>query len=420
MVDKQAPANAVEPRTRQGRRKMDNVQIRTAADQAKFDEAERQRKLRSRAKTAEMTEREKQDALKAKRRAVQVARLKKRGSAFARTAMTVGPIVAPMSIAWTGQIGFAQRVLKWSFPGGVGYAAAYELTIIFCAWMFHEARKDGDSGIKYRFATWVFAIGNGVQQWWHWSNNWHATPRAVTYSVMTAIGVIVWELYAGLIHRRELRAAGMVAGARPKIGLARWVRYPRISWSAWSVAVRDNPTSVDQLWTQARSEIEAKKAKKIETRSKKARQTKVADLRKQIKTLEAQLAAKTPARADIERISPDLSQAPVVPAQTSSDLTPITAGPLADLAPVEPERKAIEAGPAGSDDSEFIPAAGEIQAVAEMVEAGIKLNRTEVANYVRENRARLNLPGIATKRAAQLAAWGRENNNGTVLKAVGE
>lgn len=410
MVDKQAPASAVEPRTRQGRRKMDNVQVRTAAEQAKFDEAERQRKLRARSKTAELTEREKQDALKAKRRAARVGRLKKRAGAFARTAMTIGPIVAPMSIAWTGQIGFAQRILKWTFVGGLAYAAAYELTIVFTAWMFHEARKDGDSGIKYRFATWAFAVGNGVQQWWHWSDHWHATPRAVTYSIMTGVGVIVWELYAGLIHRRELRAAGMVSGARPKIGLARWIRYPQTSWTAWSLAVRDNPTSVDQLWTQARSEIEAKKTKRAETRSKKIQRAKVADLRKQVKSLEAQLAAKTPVQADLERIP---AQTSVFPEQISADPVPSAAGSL-------PERKAIEAGSDETGSDEFVPVAGEIQAVAEMVEAGIKINRTEVANYVRENRDRLGLTGIATKRAAQLAAWGRENNDGVVLKAVGE
>lgn len=416
MVDKQqAPANTpVEPRTRQGRRKLDNVQVGALAEKARFDEEQRQRKIRNRATTERLTEQEKQDALKAKRRAAKISRAKKRGAAAARNAMTIGPIVAPMSIAWTGQIGFSQRVLKWPFAGGVGYAAAYELTIIFCAWMFHEARKDGDSGLKYRFATWVFAVGNGIQQWWHWSDNWHATPRAVTYSVMSGIGVIVWELYAGLIHRRELRAAGMMTGARPKIGLARWIRYPRISWSAWSVAVRDNLTSVDLLWTQARSEIEANKIAAAKAPRRRDLRKQAADLRKQVKDLQAQLAARTPVRAEIERIAPDPMRTPAVPAQISPDPAPLTAGSPADLVP---ERKAIEAG---SEDGDFTPTTGEIQAVAEMVEAGIKLNRTEVANYVRENRERLNLPGIATKRAAQLAAWGRENNNVVQLKAVGE
>ena len=192
---------------------------------------------------------EKDAAARKAKRADQWAIFKMRAAAFARHAMVVGPIIAPMTVAWTGQSGFATSVLGWNFLASLLYAAAYELTTIFSAYMYHEAKRDGDKGWEYRIATWVFAAGAGVQQWWHYSNDWQATPRSVTYSTMTAIGVVVWELYARLIHRRSLRADGKLPAARPRIGLVRWVRYPRISFTAWSGSVRYGFEGFDDTWT---------------------------------------------------------------------------------------------------------------------------------------------------------------------------
>lgn len=61
------------------------------------------------------------------------------------------------------------------------------------------------------------------------------------------------------------------------------------------------------------------------------------------------------------------------------------------------------------------PTPAEVQAVTEMIEAGTRLNRENVMAYMRDddNRNRLGQPeGIATKRAAEVAAWGRENGKG--------
>lgn len=154
-----------------------------------------------------------------------------------RFVLVTVPIVAPMSVAWTGQGGFAMRVLQWSFPSAILYAAAYELTTAFCAWMYHQARSDGDVGLEYRAATWAFALGSAVQQWWHYSSHWHATPRSVTFSTMTVVGVVVWELYARLIHRRHLRSKGLLAGPRAAFrptSTIHWFRYPLRSWRGWS------------------------------------------------------------------------------------------------------------------------------------------------------------------------------------------
>lgn len=417
-VEQPAP---VEPtRSRRGRRKLEDVEVGAARAATKTTAQANAAKTRAKTNTALLTEKGKQDeikrqlaekakAAKQRRNAKRWADAKVRAGALARTALTVGPIVAPMSIAWTGQIGFAGKVLNWPFAGGVGYAAAYELTIIFTAWMYHEARKDGDSGAGYRLLTWIFAIGNGVQQWWHWSNDWHATPRSVTYSIMTAIGVIVWEAYARLIHRRELRALGKLGGSRPAIGWLRWLRYPRISFTAWSGTIRHGFETFTDMWTWAEVERESKRTRRDKIRTQRARikelEKELADLRKATKGSVIQ--------GEVERVStPD-------PEPTPAPAPELEAGPRPELeAPkdVDPGSPELDQG---DDDHTFQPTDAEIQAVTEMVEADQRLNRENVMAYMRDddNRHRLGQPeGIATKRAALVAKWGRDNHS--KIKAV--
>lgn len=407
---KQAPvSDPVEPRTRRGRRALEKVEAEAARGAVRSTNAANDAKTKARTKTALLTEQEKQAQVIARKKAADAKARKERNAqrwvdfkarlaAVARTGMTVGPIVAPMSIAWTGQIGFAQGVLKWPFAGGIGYAAAYELTIIFTAWMYHEARKDGDSGAGYRLMTWVFAIGNGVQQWWHWSDNWHATPRSVTYSIMTAIGIIVWEAYARLVHRRKLRAEGKLSGSRPAIGWLRWMRYPRISFTAWSGSIRHGFDNFQDMWTWAEVEREAGRSRKDRAKTQ----------REEIKRLKAELAdLKNPKKTKI--ITVEAERVPTPDPEPAPLLNP---GPVPELEAAPPVNPGSPEPNPGDEDHEFEPTPAEIEAVKEMVEADLRLNRENVMAYMRDddNRHRLGQPeGIATKRAAEVAKWGRAN-----------
>ncbi|GLW58103.1 hypothetical protein [Kitasatospora phosalacinea] len=199
------------------------------------------------------------------------ARVKAFAKANARRLLAIVPITAPMAVAWTGQAGFAHDILGWIAPFTVLFAAAWELSTAFVAWMYHEARKVGDSGTLYRVSTWAFAIGAAVMNYWHASatvtgqkwdpvahkmvdqlSYWDPTPRAVAFSVMSITGMVLWELYARLIHRSKLRADGKVAKSRPTIGAIRWARYPGHSFTAWSLAITDESLSTVELaWTAA-------------------------------------------------------------------------------------------------------------------------------------------------------------------------
>ncbi|MFE9222900.1 hypothetical protein ACFYN3_42430 [Streptomyces lavendulae] len=196
--------------------------------------------------------------------------------------MVIGPITAPMAVAWTGQAGFAEDILGWVVPFTILFAAAWELSTAFVGWMYHQARQGGDAGTLYRVSTWIFALGAAVMNFWHasgepvpgsrvwdakariWTEQityWHFTPKAVAFAAMSIVGMVLWELYASLIHRRKLREDGKVAKARPSIGAVRWFRYPVHSFTAWSLAITDpRLTTLDRAWTAAGAELADRKA----------------------------------------------------------------------------------------------------------------------------------------------------------------
>ncbi|MFB1044413.1 hypothetical protein [Streptomyces chrestomyceticus] len=196
--------------------------------------------------------------------------------------MVIGPITAPMAVAWTGQAGFAKDILGWVVPFTILFAAAWELSTAFVGWMYHQARQGGDAGTLYRISTWTFALGAAVMNFWHasgepvpgsrawddtaqaWTEQmtyWHFTPKAVAFAAMSIVGMVLWELYASLIHRRKLREDGKVAKARPSIGAVRWLRYPVHSFAAWSLAITDaRLTTLDRAWAAAGAQLADRKA----------------------------------------------------------------------------------------------------------------------------------------------------------------
>ncbi|WP_327066871.1 DUF2637 domain-containing protein [Kitasatospora sp. NBC_01302] len=228
--------------------------------------AEKRQAIRDERRAAR-AERREQRAEKIADRSDRANRIKRASARLAEQFLVTAPILAPMAVAWTGQSQFAMRVLGWLFVASVLYAAAYELTTVYCAWLYHQARSDGDSGWEYRLGTWIFATGAAVQQWWHYSNHWHPTPRAVTYSVMSIVGVLLWEGRARLIHRRKLRAEGKLPPARPRIGMARWTRYPRHSWTAWSLITLEGHRTLDAAWNSANLVLAARRELRTERNS---------------------------------------------------------------------------------------------------------------------------------------------------------
>ncbi|WP_331761812.1 hypothetical protein OH797_39115 (plasmid) [Streptomyces anulatus] len=268
--------------------------------------------------------------------------------------MVVGPITAPMAVAWTGQAGFAEDILDWVVPFTILFAAAWELSTAFVGWMYHQARRGGDAGTLYRVSTWIFALGAAVMNFWHasgkptpgsrvwdakaeiWTEQmtyWHFTPKAVAFAAMSIVGMVLWELYASLIHRRTLREDGKVAKARPSIGAVRWIRYPVHSWTAWSLAITDaSLTTLDRAWAAAATDLAVRET---------VRTAKGAD-RRAVRT------GRALQRVVVPRVGAKAHGPEAIPSFltiTRTDRSGPGYGP-APVHPVQPEQHAVRSGPA--------------------------------------------------------------------------
>jgi hypothetical protein len=251
-------------------RRSKDADVARAAREAQLD-IERRREelaLQREQRLIKAQEKRERKAARGKARTDRRAQLRKLTPIVGRRFMIVGPISAPMAVAWVGQIQFAMDTLKWWLVFALVFAASWELSTAFVGWMYHQARKAGDSGLLFRVATWVFAASAGAMNYWHASpvinDKIHLapTPKAVSYGAMSLVGIALWELYSSLTARQELRRRGIVPEARPRFGVARWMRYPGITWTAWSLTIRYGITTTAEAWSAAVRERNRKRLEK--------------------------------------------------------------------------------------------------------------------------------------------------------------
>ncbi|GAA3086692.1 hypothetical protein GCM10020000_86730 [Streptomyces olivoverticillatus] len=73
--------------------------------------------------------------------------------------------------------------------------------------------------------------------------------------------MVLWELYALLVHRQYLREQGKLPQPRPRLGLIRWARFTPQAWTAWSLTINDSSLiTVDLAWNAAGQERERRAA----------------------------------------------------------------------------------------------------------------------------------------------------------------
>ncbi len=157
-----------------------------------------------------------------------------------------------MAVAWVGQIRFAMTVMHWALPAAVVFAAGFELSTAYAARLDWLSRAKGDPALLFRAATWGFAAGAAVMNYWHAAGpNFAPTGEAVSYGLMSLTGIVLWELLSTYRHRASLRAEGKLPAARPRYGLARWIWFRPLTRLAWLLALRDSYPTTDLAWRAA-------------------------------------------------------------------------------------------------------------------------------------------------------------------------
>ncbi|MCM3884156.1 DUF2637 domain-containing protein [Frankia sp. R82] len=133
-----------------------------------------------------------------------------------------------------GQITIAVDLLHWPTPAGVAVAGFVEGLALSMALTAHELRMRGERALAPRVLTWVAAgFAAAVNGYAHRDD----AVAAVLLAAASLAGITVWEIRTGARNRGELRALGIIAVPRPRLGLAYCVRFPVRAFWAWTATI---------------------------------------------------------------------------------------------------------------------------------------------------------------------------------------
>jgi hypothetical protein len=171
---------------------------------------------------------------------------KDRAAGVAATAFAVvlfGVEAVIVAESWRGLTGFAGMI-------GIHGAAAWGVPVtldgvaLVAALVALRAELAGEASGIYRATLFAFTSASAAANWWHGRQDTSAGVEAALYLGGMSLAVAwVFSLALRQIRREDRRRAGRVTERLPKFSAAHWLRYPGLTWRAWSLAVRDGHTS---------------------------------------------------------------------------------------------------------------------------------------------------------------------------------
>lgn len=248
----QPEQTAATPVARDGR--ADRIRASAEAEQARaVAEA-------TRAETAQRSERARAKLAieRSERRAASVARRRAAVRAGARAVLGELPsvagfvaCVAPTLIATRGQLEFARSQMHLGSMS-VLLPLMLEGAAWLLAWRRHQAVSAGEPAGRLTAGVWLLAAVAASLNLWHGATGPGGLQVGVAYALASLVGFALVELLVG--HQRRARAAAGRA-RRPRgllIRFARLLRYPRLSWAAWSRRIELGPgADAADAWGQA-------------------------------------------------------------------------------------------------------------------------------------------------------------------------
>jgi ppGpp synthetase/RelA/SpoT-type nucleotidyltranferase len=143
--------------------------------------------------------------------------------------------------SWRGLTGFAHLV-------GIGGVAAWGVPVtldgvsLVAALVALRAELAGEASGLYRLTLFAFTAASAAANYWHGKQT-GGEQAALYLGGMSVAVAVVFALALRQIRLEDRRRAGTVTDRLPRFSVAHWARYPRLTWRAWSLAVRDGHAS---------------------------------------------------------------------------------------------------------------------------------------------------------------------------------
>lgn len=171
-----------------------------------------------------------------------------------RSAVRFAPILAggvamgaPIVLAWSGQLAFGSEVM---LLGQLAFVVpvALEGAVWYVAYLVHRAAELGLPTGVYRAWAWALAAIAAAMNFWHGATQAGGAQRGAVLALASLLGVGLWEL---TVRLRERKQRGRSA-ADLRTAMARRLRYPVLTFAAWSIRIARGPAcTVEEAWTAA-------------------------------------------------------------------------------------------------------------------------------------------------------------------------
>jgi hypothetical protein len=159
------------------------------------------------------------------------------GVVLALSMLTVELVVAAES--FRGLVGFAHLI-------GIHGTAAYGVPVtldgvgLIAALLALRAELAGESSGLYRLTLLAFTAASTAANAWHGAHaGGNGTEAALYLGGMSLAVAWLFNLTLRQIRATARRTAGLVSERLPHFSAIAWLRYPRRTWTALSLAVRD-------------------------------------------------------------------------------------------------------------------------------------------------------------------------------------
>lgn len=178
-----------------------------------------------------------------KRRAGEPARIEKAADGVGAWILAV-PLVLINVFAAFGQSMWSYDQLHRLVPWGIvplilalGLAVTLETIALVLSGIAHTARMAGDAALPAQFGAFAIAAAVGGMNYSHWSQNWAPTGLALVFAGFSMLSPWLWGTWSKARHRAALRERGQIDPRAVRFSLARWVLYPRATFTAYRRAV---------------------------------------------------------------------------------------------------------------------------------------------------------------------------------------
>jgi len=156
-------------------------------------------------------------------------------AAFAVVLLAVEGVIVAES--WRGLSGFA-RLIGIGGPWAWGVPVTLDGVSLVAALVALRAELAGESSGIYRATLFAFTGASAAANYWH-GRQAGGTESALYLGGMSLATAWVFSLALRQIRLEDRRHAGRMTERLPRFSAAHWLRFPRLTFGAWSLAVRD-------------------------------------------------------------------------------------------------------------------------------------------------------------------------------------